>query len=88
MEDEPRETFEDPEKLFALLGISTNSKKEPTPEQLSPPPRSTPSPKSTPPSSASNDKRSSFDTSLSYEERAALRRAEREERRRQREALA
>lgn len=83
MENEPRETFEEPAKLFALLGISTNS--EPMPEQLSPPPRSTPSPKSTPPSSKSND---NYDMALSYEERAALRRAEREERRRQREALA
>lgn len=90
MEDEPRETFEDPAKLFALLGVTvSDSRKQPTPDQFSPPPKST-SPKSTPPpvSRAATDKRSSLDTGLSYEERAALRRAEREERRRQREALA
>lgn len=79
MEDEPRETFEDPAKLFALLGVSvSNSMKEPVPDQFSPPPKSTPSPKRSPPP----DSRGSFDSSLSYEERAALRRAEREERRR------
>lgn len=92
MEDEPRETFEDPAKLFALLGVTIcDSTKERRSDQLSPPPKSTPSPKSTPPpasSRAATDKRSSFDTGLSYEERAALRRAERDERRRQREALA
>lgn len=82
MEDEPRETFEDPAKLFALLGVSiSNSMKEPVPDQFSPPPKSTPSSKSTPPLD-SKATRSSFDGSLSYEERAALRRAEREERRR------
>ena len=85
MEDEPRETFEDPVKLFDLLGISiSSSQKEPTPDQISSPPKSTPSPRSiSPPASkVTGEKRTSYDTSLSYEERAALRRAEREERRR------
>lgn len=90
MEDEPRETFEDPAKLFALVGVSVSSSRNvSTPEQFSPPPKSTPSPKCTSPpaSKAATNKKSSFDTDLSYEERAALRRAEREARRRQREAL-
>lgn len=84
MEDEPRETFEDPAKLFALLGISIgSSKRELIPEHLSPPPEKSTSPPAS--RTAENEKRGSYDTSLSYEERAALRRAEREERRRQRE---
>ena len=90
MEDEPRETFEDPAKLFALVGVSLSScRSESTPNQFSPPPKSTPSPKCTSPpaSRTATDKKGSFDTTLSYEERAALRRAEREQRRRQREAL-
>ncbi|XP_065888022.1 uncharacterized protein [Dysidea avara] len=85
MEDEPRETFEDPAKLFAALGVSVGGVKDDTPDYSSPSPQVTPSPSSTPPLSASSTKRSSFDTNLSYEERVALRRAEREERRRQRE---
>ena len=85
MEDEPRETFEDPVKLFGLLGVCIGaSREEPAvSDHLSSPPDSTPSPKSTPPpASRASEKRTSYDTSLSYEERAALRRAEREERRR------
>jgi len=82
MEDEPRETFEDPAKLFAAIGISLGGIKDDTPDYSSPSPQVTPSPSSTPPPSAT--KRSSFDANLSYEERVALRKAEREERRRQR----
>ena len=86
MEDEPRETFENPVKLFALLGVRISTlREEPTiSDHCLSPPDSTPSPKSTPPpASRASEKRTSYDTSLSYEERAALRRAEREERRRQ-----
>ena len=89
MEDEPRETFEDPAKLFALVGVSLGtSRNVSTPDQFSPPPKSTPSPKyASPPTSRAATNKNSFDTDLSYEERVALRRAEREARRRQREAL-
>jgi len=85
MEDEPRETFEDPAKLFAVIGVSIGGVKDDTPDYSSPSPQVTPSPSCTPPPSTSSTKRSSFDSNLSYEERAALRKAEREERRRQRQ---
>jgi len=85
MEDEPRETFEDPAKLFATIGVSIGGVKDDTPDYSSPSPQVTPSPSCTPPPSTSSTKRSSFDSNLSYEERAALRKAEREERRRQRQ---
>ena len=74
MEDEPATTFTNLQLLFEKLHISVD---EPVSW------RDEPSKVSSPPTSKEGSKR---DTDLTYEERAALRKAEREQRQREKEA--